>query len=112
MALSRNTDERFYKTKAWRDCRKAYGQSKAWLCEDCLEQGRITSGVYVHHVIPLDRVNVEDPRISLNHENLRLLCMKCHNETHYGKKKDLNYRFQDDGTIVEAPLTSKIKSVL
>ena len=87
----RSTDERFYKTREWKRCRDAYAKSKGFLCENCMAKGRVTTGVFVHHVIPLDRVNCYNPEIALGFDNLRLVCAKCHAEEHSEKKKNIRY---------------------
>lgn len=87
----RSTDSRFYKTQDWRKCRDSYAKSKGHLCEKCLKAGRYTPGVFVHHVIPLDMVNVYNPEIALNFENLELLCARCHAEEHSESKKGIRY---------------------
>ncbi len=74
--------EKFYKSKAWQDTREAYCKSKGWLCEDCKARGIITPGVIVHHVKPITEANIDNPDITLNHDNLRLLCRQCHEKQH------------------------------
>lgn len=61
--------ERFYNSKAWRECRDAYFASQYGLCERCGSPGLI-----VHHKIVLTLVNISDPNVTLNWENLELLC--------------------------------------
>ena len=56
---------------------------KGNLCERCLKRGIITPGskdrpLEVHHKIPLTAQNVTDPSVSLNWNNLELLCKTCH----------------------------------
>ena len=36
----------------------------------------------VHHLIELDPVNINNPEITLNFNNLELLCRDCHAEVH------------------------------
>lgn len=47
------------------------------LCEKC-----DAIGTEVHHKIRLTPENVNDPEISLNQDNLMLLCNECHNKEH------------------------------
>ena len=56
---------------------------KGNLCERCLKRRIITPGskdrpLEVHHKIPLTAQNVTDPSVSLNWNNLELLCKTCH----------------------------------
>ena len=75
----------FYKSKAWQRCRDEYAKSVNWLCEDCLEQGIYKPGEIVHHMIEITPENINDPMVTLNWDNLRLVCRECHAEKH-GKK--------------------------
>ena len=77
--------EEFYTGWIWRKCRKAFVISKGNLCERCLKRGIIQPGskdrpLEVHHKIPLTAENVKDPKISLNWDNLELLCKDCHDK--------------------------------
>ena len=75
----------FYTSRKWVACARAYKESKAGLCERCMKKGLIVPGVEVHHKIRLSPENLADPTISLNWDNLELLCKDCHMEEH-GKK--------------------------
>jgi len=68
----------FYKSKAWRQCRDAYFISQHGLCERCGVAGKI-----VHHKDYLSPENINDPEVSLNWDNLELLCQDCHNHEHH-----------------------------
>ena len=76
----------FYRSWPWIKCARAYKKERGGLCERCLEKGIITPGEEVHHKIRLTPENIEDPQISLNWENLELLCKNCHLEEHRGKR--------------------------
>ena len=68
---------KFYKSKQWQQCRASYITSVHGLCERCGAGGKI-----VHHKIYLDERNINDPHVTLAHENLELLCQECHNIEH------------------------------
>ena len=77
--------EQFYTSWRWRQCRKAFAKSKGNLCERCLSRGIINPGtkdqpLETHHKKPLTADNVTDPAVSLNWDNLELLCKACHDE--------------------------------
>ena len=76
----------FYNTTIWQNCRNAYVKSVGGLCERCYENGIIKHGEHVHHIIHLTPDNVSDPNISLNFDNLILLCRECHEEQHREEK--------------------------
>ena len=77
----------FYISWQWISCRKAFAKSKAGLCERCLSKGLYVPGTQVHHKIRLTPDNIGDPSISLNWDNLELLCDACHQDEHRGKRR-------------------------
>ena len=97
------TVEAFYTSWRWRNCRKAYAKSKGNLCEKCLKRGIINPGtkeqpLETHHRIPLTDDNINDPSVTLNWNNLELLCKKCHDEER--EKKPKRWRVLPDGRVV------------
>jgi 5-methylcytosine-specific restriction endonuclease McrA len=91
--------EKFYRSKAWHDCRAAYIASKFGLCEACGAAGKI-----VHHIIELTPENINDPDITLNWDNLMLLCQDCHNKAHgdsYSSSAPGTF-FDENGDLVTA----------
>lgn len=80
--MARAFTDGFYNTKAWKSCRESYKRSKGGLCEDCLKRGIITAGAEVHHVKELTPKNIHDPNVTLNWNNLALLCKDCHAKRH------------------------------
>ena len=51
------------------------------------------------HQIRLTVDNVNDTNISLNQDNLELLCKECHNKEH-GRFKKKEVLFDDDGNFI------------
>ena len=95
--------ERFYTLQVWRHCRKEFAKSKRLMCERCLANGIIEVGskerpLEVHHKIPLTAENVNDPEVSLNWNNLELLCKSCHDMER--KRKEKRYRFDEYGNMI------------
>nr|DAI75605.1 MAG TPA: HNH endonuclease bacteriophage, HNH Endonuclease, DNA.52A [Caudoviricetes sp.] len=68
----------FYKSKKWQDCRQSFIAERmlvdGGLCQLCKER----HGYIVHHKIMIDESNVNNPDVTLNHENLMYVCKKCH----------------------------------
>jgi 5-methylcytosine-specific restriction endonuclease McrA len=89
----------FYRSKAWHDCRDGYIKKVSGLCERCLAKGLYRPGVIVHHKIYLTPRNIKDPSISLNWDNLELLCRECHNEEHLAKDNK-RYHFDKSGNLI------------
>lgn len=88
--------QQFYSSKAWQDCRNAYFKYRAGLCELCLSKGIYTPGVIVHHKVHLSADNIQDPTVTLNFDNLQLLCRDCHAKEHSGKR----YRVDEMGRVI------------
>ena len=74
--------QQFYNSREWAQCREAYIASKQGLCQRCLARGEINPGEIVHHKQWLTRENINDPSVTLNWDNLELLCWSCHNKEH------------------------------
>ncbi|MBQ1292590.1 MAG: HNH endonuclease [Clostridiales bacterium] len=91
------TTASFYKTKLWQDCRRSYIKSVGGLCERCFAKGIIRHGDTVHHKIHLTSANINCPKITLNHDNLMLLCRDCHAEIH---KKRKRYCVDESGKVI------------
>lgn len=88
----------FYKSKAWKTTREAYASSVGYICERCEAGGRYgVPGEIVHHKIHLTPANISDPRISLDWNNLELLCRDCHAKEHGARKK--RYTVHPDGSV-------------
>lgn len=85
--MAKDFAKRFYHTQAWLDCSEAYRRLRFRICEKCGEPGNI-----VHHKILLTEQNINDPNITLNFDNLELLCKHCHDreEGHFLDAKKNN----------------------
>lgn len=74
--------EKFYKSKAWKETAKAYTKSVGGLCEMCLAKGIYKPGALVHHKIHITPENISDESITLDWNNLKLVCRECHAREH------------------------------
>lgn len=68
---------RFYKSRAWIQCREGYLRTQDYICERCGDPAKI-----VHHREYITPDNINDPSITLAWDNLEALCMDCHNKEH------------------------------
>jgi len=93
----RSIPQSFYHSRAWQACRSSYLQ-KHPLCEDCLARGKYEVAAHVHHIIWLTPENYQNPEISLNHNNLRAVCVECHNRLH-STRGPRRYCVNEDGTV-------------
>ena len=85
---------RFYKSKEWLLARTIKINATQGKCERC---GAI--GEEVHHKERLTVENVNDTSISLNQDNLELLCRDCHNREHKRFSKEV--RFDSEGNMLK-----------
>ena len=92
----RDFAESFYKSKAWQHCRNSYAQSRHGLCERCMSRGLYSPGVIVHHKIHLTPDNIDRPDITMDWNNLELLCRDCHALVHKPEKR---YRIDELGRV-------------
>lgn len=89
----------FYGSVQWRKCRQGFISYKRGLCERCLAKGLITPGRQVHHKVYLTPENINDPKVSLNWDNLELLCEKCHEEIHSPTGTKSRMKVNKDGSV-------------
>lgn len=66
-----------YNTSKWRKLRELK-LMKQPLCEMCLEEGKVTPALDVHHKIPI----LTDIDKAFDEDNLMSLCRKCHLKIH------------------------------
>lgn len=97
--MYRDKANRFYKSQAWINLRRSYYKQVGGLCEVCYSKGLITPGEIVHHKIHLNANNIDDDTISLNPDNLQLVCRQCHADLHpeLGRKR---YKVDEYGNII------------
>lgn len=78
-AHSREVDA-FYHSKDWRDLSYLL-RLKIGKCQRC---GRVADmkQLHAHHKVLLTPANVSDVNISLNPDNIEILCSSCHDEEH------------------------------
>ena len=98
------TIKQFYRSKEWQRTRASYYKYRKGLCERCLKKGIISTGDEVHHKIRLTRMNINNPEITVNFNNLELLCTNCHIEEHRDdRRNERRYVVNADGSV-ETPL--------
>ncbi|MFH1694130.1 MAG: HNH endonuclease [Bacillota bacterium] len=83
----------FYKSPAWLSARELKIVTVNGLCERCDQVG-----IEVHHKDRLSIDNVRDTSVSLNQDNLELLCRECHNQEHKRFSKEV--QFDEEGNLI------------
>lgn len=97
--MAREFAKSFYSSKEWQSTRDLYIKSVGGLCENCLAKGIYKPGKVVHHIVHLSAGNIDNPEITLNPKNLRLVCQDCHAEEH-AEGPALRYCFDADGNVM------------
>lgn len=93
----------FYNSSAWIKCRNSFMKSKHYICDRCGEQAYI-----VHHKKHITPLNINDPNITLNWDNLQPLCTECHNVVHgNGEATIKGVSFDENGDLIYSPPHSK-----
>lgn len=87
----------FYSSMAWKNCRAAYAKSKHNLCEVCLKRGIYRPGEIVHHKVAITPDNISDPSVTLNWDNLQVVCRDCHAKAH--DKVPRRYKLDELGRV-------------
>lgn len=91
----------FYKSKKWQDCRQSFIAERmlvdGGLCQLCKER----HGFIVHHKIMINESNINNPDVTLNHDNLLYVCKKCHDDLpgHGIGCKPKKYFFDESGML-------------
>ena len=97
--MAKEWARQFYGSKAWKTTRQAYINKRiaidGGMCEAC----HLRPGVIVHHKRHLNKDNINNPDVALNHMNLMLECKACHDreEEHFIKKKKILCGFDKNG---------------
>ena len=82
----------FYNSHAWRSLRGRLIVERNYTCEECggnfaFEPSKLIG----HHKKPLTPENITDANITLNPENIKIVCKDCHDKEHdrfaYGGKR-------------------------
>lgn len=75
----------FYRSTEWNEFRQRVilqrqSEQGAVICEECKKAIVKKYDTILHHVKPLNDTNIFDYNISLNPDNIQIVCFKCHNK--------------------------------
>ena len=96
--MAKTWAKKFYNSKAWKECRRSYITKVHGLCQHCGKPGYI-----LDHIVELTPDNINDPMITLNHDNLQYLCTPCHNRKTFEKYSPVRYGlgFDAEGNLIQ-----------
>lgn len=101
--MAKKYSKKFYDSKAWKECRRSYIPTVSGLCEKCLEDGKMTPGYILDHIVEITPENIDDVSITLNHDNLQYLCLTCHNRKTFGRDVEVTregLKFDSYGNLI------------
>lgn len=109
-----NTIKEFYNSKEWQQLRLSFIFERSLksngkiLCESCGRELKGSGEAEVDHIKELTLENVNDYSISLNPENMKVLCHRCHDIKHerFGTKKSRSIYI-----VYGPPLSGKVSYV-
>ena len=83
LTINEQIRREIYNTTIWRKLRAAKLMQNP-ICEICLESGKTTIGIDVHHIISF--ITAIDPlkrkELAYAFDNLQTLCKECHQKVH------------------------------
>ena len=92
-----------YVSKAWTDLRFRLIMERGPVCQRCGKIIANTSQLAGHHIKPLTPANINDVMVTLNPDNVDLVCFHCHNLEH----RRFGYHRQSVYIVYGSPLTMK-----
>lgn len=103
--MAKEFAKKFYKSKAWKQCRESYIALRVSLDGGMCERCKKELGYIVHHKEELTPLNINNPDVTLNHTKLEYVCKKCHDNEHdFGRGKKTFVReglkFDDNGQLI------------
>lgn len=90
----RKRQKKFYNSSEWKKVRDYIRNKYKMRCYKC---NKLITGIsIVDHIIEISPDNYEDENITLNGDNLQLLCLKCHNTKTFGKPLEFDLDERED----------------
>ena len=74
----------FYQSSRWREVRQLVKQRDKGLCQICFKNNVIERGEHCDHIKPISVA----PELAYTLENLRMLCIPCHNKVTREQEKE------------------------
>lgn len=65
-----------------------------------MAKGEVKPGYIVHHKVLLTPMNITDPNVSLNPDNLYYVCKDCHEKEHSGGAVRSDVMFDENGRLI------------
>ena len=108
--MARDFSRDFYHSRQWKAAQASYmrlpvkttrGICPPLMCERCYElTGQLVPAEIVHHKTFLSPENIDDPSVTLSHDNLMRVCRDCHARLHSNDNSVPRVAFGDDGRVI------------
>lgn len=95
----------FYNSKAWKQCRESFISKRISVDGGMCQCGCGELGYIVDHMEEITPENINDPDITLNHENLQYLTLECHNTKTFGSREGAtreDVMFDSSGDLIRS----------
>jgi len=92
-----------YVSKAWRELRFNLIVEHGPVCQRCSKVVIDTSKLVGHHKIALSPANIKDMDVTLNKDNIDLICSRCHDAAH----KRYGYNQHNVYIVYGSPMSGK-----
>lgn len=95
--MAKEWAKKFYQSLAWMNTRDYMMSKYHYLCQRCKKR----PAEIVHHIIWLNPININDPKITLSEDNLLPVCRECHAEIHEGVSSTIDELcFDERGQLI------------
>jgi hypothetical protein len=101
--MSQQFARKLYVSKAWTDLRFNLIIERGPVCQRCHKIMIDVSRLIGHHKIAISPANINDVNVTLNKNNIELICFQCHNKAH----KRYGYNKHDVFIVYGSPLSGK-----
>ena len=87
--MDKTIRQKGYNSKEWAHTREAVLRRDNYLCQRCMEQGRLSPATCVHHIVPLSTARTEEQMMALltDIDNCISLDEACHKAIHLEMRK-------------------------
>ena len=92
-----------YVSKAWVDLRFRLIIERGPVCQKCGKIAAHTSNLVGHHIKPLIPANINDVMVTLNPDNIAIICRDCHEKSH----RRFGYHRQSVYVVYGSPCSGK-----
>lgn len=111
--MSKGILHSFYNSKEWLAFRYDIIDKRGTICQDCNKKIFESRDIQIHHTpIELTEDNFKDVNISLNPDNVRLICSRCHNKAHGRFVGGIKKKPRGIYLVCGAPLSGKTSYVI